>query len=252
MEESNCKKRRYMDTMPKKECNLCGDDIPLHLLYAHLRQCIVEYEDTNKLQHTCRCNIVKHEHIAKTEPVPQIQPIQSTMTSSQYSSNDTIYAGAPSHSQPPQAPFNQQNYWLHASQLTEKKSKSKTIRVCSVNGKFCKLKDTPPKKLMVVVHAGERKLIFCRLLHFSASKVIPEIEKLIENAVSEQKKDNVSQETNYYCTKCSSKCNDFFQAGASDVPEDKYLKFCSQKCLMEYFECKRSGEWEAWVNSTSA
>jgi hypothetical protein len=53
MEEGRHRFEKAEANIPKKECSLCYELIPISRMYAHLRTCIKEWEEYNNLPHTC-------------------------------------------------------------------------------------------------------------------------------------------------------------------------------------------------------
>ncbi len=97
---------------------------------------------------------------------------------------------------------------------------------------------------MVVVRVGSRKFTFCRLLHFSSTNAIGEIEKLVRAAVAEEKSNDNKI---HKCASCVTECDDLIKVGSPVVPDDKFLILCTTACMLKYLERKRCGDGEAWV-----
>ncbi len=147
MDEKKRKFQQYADTMPKKECYLCGDEVPLHMIYSHLRMCLLDYETINNIPHSCTCDRTTRQSpshpptqrtsIVATQQTPTTQPPNTPQSPQSQSGidNDVVYTG-----QQPYTPFNTSNYWLQTMERTEKKVSQPPLANVPLMANFVKQK----------------------------------------------------------------------------------------------------------------
>jgi hypothetical protein len=243
MEEGRHRFERAEANIPKKECSLCYELIPISKMYAHLRTCIKEWEEYNNLPRTYYCQDQRlkgppqkkvKENEGESECIPQSQ------------FNDNFQSGFQEKiTVQKQLPFNMENYWLNAQ--NKSKSKKKEIRECAISGKYCKQKPSNiTKDCMVIIHIGQKGIMtkICRISHFSSTGIVPEINNLCSEMESSITTASY-EENNFTCEKYKASCTGKICAGAYYTSRDACMKFCTLRCMMEHLECKRNGDWES-------
>ena len=246
MDDSTVKRfEKAEEQVPKQECCLCYEMIPINRMYGHLRICMWAWEKYNKLPHVCYCE----DESAKEPPHKKSKGSENEVcSSSQSSSANVVVVGGKDPVDPVHYPFNTPSYWLHAEQNSQ--SKKKEVRECSVSGKYCKQKPSKTlKDYIVVVHIGEKRMKVCRISHFSSQMIVSELNQQfndIEKALSPS-----SPEKKFNCEKCKASCSGIIAIGSHYSKNESNLHFCTIKCMMTYLENKRTGDWESWCRSNN-